>query len=76
MGRTLSKEEIQEMPVPQRIELIGELWNSVIAAEDALPITDEHRRLLDESIEEYRQNPDAARPWDDVRREVFRSKKR
>jgi hypothetical protein len=46
----------------------------VVEAEETLPVTDEQRRLLDESIEEYRRNPRDARPWDEVRREIFRSK--
>lgn len=76
VARTLSKEEIHELPVPQRLELIGELWNSVVEAEDMLPITDEERKLLDEAIEEHRRDPGAARPWDEVRREIFGPKKR
>jgi putative addiction module component (TIGR02574 family) len=66
--RTLSKDEIRELPVPQRLELIEELWDSIVENEQALPVTDAERKMLDEAIEEHRRDPNSARPWDEVRR--------
>lgn len=76
MARTLSKEEIREIPVPQRLELIEELWESIVEGKEPLPVTDDERRMLDEAIEEHERDPDDARPWEDVRGEIFPPKKR
>jgi len=53
----------------QRLELIGELWDSV---DDAFEITPELAAELDRRLEEMRQNPDAGRPWEEVREDLRR----
>jgi len=70
MGRTLTKEEIFELSVSERLELIETLWDS-ISPED-LPVPESHQRALDEALDAYRREPEAGKSWEQVRDDVFR----
>jgi putative addiction module component (TIGR02574 family) len=69
MARTLTKNEIFELSVDERMQLIETLWDSIDP--DKLPVPESHRRALDEALAEYRENPDEGRSWDEVRDELF-----
>ena len=49
----------------QRIQLIGELWDS-LSDEDLGPISPELAAELDRRVAEMEANPTAGRPWEEV----------
>jgi putative addiction module component (TIGR02574 family) len=61
--------EIEKLTVPQRLELIGELWDS-IPNEEPPPLTDEQRQELDRRIAALDANPDSGRPWEEVKARI------
>jgi len=65
-------EELLKTPltVQQRLELIGELWDSIPESIDALPVPEWHREELERRLAAADANPDAAIPWEDIRRSV------
>lgn len=69
MARTLTNDEIFDLTVVERIDLIETLWNSIDP--DQLPLPESHRRALDEAITDYRRDPDKGRSWDEVRNDLF-----
>lgn len=72
MARTLTKEEISALPVIDRIELIGQLWDSLDP--QSIPIPESHRRALDEALLDYAKNPEAGESWDRIRDDLFPKK--
>jgi len=54
------------LPVPERLQLVEEIWNSIADAPDALELTEEDKRLIDERLLARRRNPDAGSPWEEV----------
>ena len=58
------------LTVEQRLELIGELWDSIPESLDALPVPDWHREELDRRLAAADANPDAAIPWEEVKRRL------
>jgi putative addiction module component (TIGR02574 family) len=72
VARTLTKEEISALPVADRIELIGDLWDSLDP--QSLPVPESHRRALDEALLDCAENPDAGESWDRIRNELFPKK--
>ena len=64
--------ELLKVPltVQQRIELIGELWDGIPDSIDALPVPDWHREELDRRLSAADADPDAAVPWDEVKRRL------
>ena len=64
--------ELLTMPlsVEQRLELISELWDSIPDSLDTLPVPDWHREELDRRLAAGDANPDAAIPWEEVKRRL------
>ena len=54
----------------QRLELISELWDSIPDSLDTLPVPDWHREELDRRLAAADANPDAAIPWEEVKRRL------
>ena len=69
MARTLTKDEIFELPIEERLHLIETLWDSI--GPQQLPLPDSHRRALDHALEDYRRDPEEGSSWNDVRGELF-----
>ncbi|MCL4791570.1 MAG: addiction module protein [Gammaproteobacteria bacterium] len=38
---------------------------------ECVPVPSEHRRILDERLAEFRANPQAGRPWTEVREQLL-----
>jgi putative addiction module component (TIGR02574 family) len=54
------------VPVPERVQLVEDMWNSIADAPEALELTDEDKRLIDERLEARQRNPAAGSPWQEV----------
>jgi putative addiction module component (TIGR02574 family) len=66
----ISKAELMKLDIAQRLELIEELWQSIIAdanAGTALPLSDAQRELLDQRLREDDEDPAGAIPWVDAK---------
>lgn len=49
---------ILRLPFEERFHLFELLWKSLSSKPDEVPLSDEHRRLLDQEVAEYESNPD------------------
>ena len=58
------------LTVQQRIELIGELWDGIPDSIEALAVPDWHREELDRRMAAADADPDAAVPWDEVKKRL------
>jgi len=56
------------LTVEQRLELIGELWDSIPDSSDGLPVPEWHRKELERRLAAADTDPDAAIPWVEVKR--------
>ncbi len=65
-------DRLLELPLPERFELAQALWGSIETEWDSLPVTDHERRLLDQSLESYYQDPGAGTPWPEAKTELLR----
>ena len=62
--------EVLELPVPERIEAVQAIWDSVAARPDQVPVTPEQRAELELRLREYREAPGGLRSWDEVERRL------
>lgn len=53
---------LRELPVEQRIRLVEELWDSIAADQETLPLTEEQRVELDWRLDAYETDGDPGRP--------------
>lgn len=65
--------DILQMSVAERIQLAEDIWDSIAAVPEALPLTDAERQELNRRLELYAQNPDAGIPWDELKEKVRKS---
>ncbi len=61
-----SASELLQLPVPERLQLVEDIWNSIADAPEALVLTDMDKQLIDERLASRQTNPAAGSPWKDV----------
>ena len=66
--------ELLELPADQRLQLVEALWDSLVEVPDAVPITDDIREELDRRLAAYYDDPSSARPWREIKEELFGTK--
>ncbi|HET9136280.1 MAG TPA: addiction module protein [Candidatus Kapabacteria bacterium] len=62
----LTKADIEEMTVDERVELAIALWNSVHDEVGAVPLHDWQEKILKERLAYSLAHPTAAQPWREV----------
>jgi putative addiction module component (TIGR02574 family) len=58
--------------VEERLQLIEEIWDSLAATPEAIPVTDAQRTELARRRRVHARNPSAAKPWEEVRAKLER----
>jgi putative addiction module component (TIGR02574 family) len=66
--------KLQELPVEERIRVVEDLWDSIAADQNALPLTPDQKKELDRRLDAYEidKNPGrlAADAIADIRRKL------
>ena len=64
----------RELSADEKIRLVQEFWDEIAKEVERAPLTDSHRRLLDERLADEERNPDDVEAWakakDDILREL------
>ena len=63
--------EIRKLPVPDRLQLVGEIWESILEDPSLLPVSDELARELQARLQAHRENPSSGEAWASVDHQVF-----
>jgi putative addiction module component (TIGR02574 family) len=66
----LTKADVLSLSVPERIQLVEEIWDSITEAPEAVTLTDEQKAELDRRLDAYQRNPNEGSPWDVVRERI------
>ena len=66
--------EILSMPIPERIKLVEDIWDSTAAESDAVKLSEEQRAELERRIENYKKNPSGTIPWETIKAEALTRK--
>jgi putative addiction module component (TIGR02574 family) len=66
--------ELLTLPPAERLQLVEALWDSLVEVPDVLPIGDDLREELDRRLAAYYANPSSARPWAEIKAELFKRK--
>lgn len=62
-----------ELNVDEQIEYVQALWDRIAAKQERVPVPDWHRAILDERLADLEANPDAGRPWEEVRADLLKT---
>lgn len=69
----ISATDVLNLSVEERIELVGEIWNSIAAVPEQVELSPEVRELLETRLEEFRRNPDSGATWEEVKARLLNS---
>lgn len=67
MSLTLEQLGIDQLSVPDRLELIGRIWDSITEADPNAPVPEWHLEELSRRLAAAEADPEMARPWDEVK---------
>ena len=64
--KSITISDTLKLSIPERIQVVEEIGNSIVAEADAVEITEAEKKLIDERLEAHRRNPEAGSSWEDV----------
>ena len=64
---SIAIDELTKLPLPQRLQIVEELWDSIAADADRLPLSAKQSEELDRRLTEHESNPGEGSTWDEVR---------
>jgi putative addiction module component (TIGR02574 family) len=68
--KKISATDTLELSIPERIQLVKDIWDTIAAKADSLKLTEEEKKIIDERLEKYHQNPELGSPWEDVYKRI------
>ncbi len=71
MSPTLQSLGIDQLSIEERLRLVQEIWDSIAAEIEQLPLTESQRQEVDRRLAAHRANPQAAIPWEQVEAEAL-----
>jgi putative addiction module component (TIGR02574 family) len=61
-----------QLSAEQRLQLIGDLWDSLANMPEAVPLTDRQKKELARRKAEHLANPQSAVPWEEAMEQIRR----
>jgi putative addiction module component, TIGR02574 family len=65
--------DILQLSVADRIQLAEDIWESIAAFPEAVPLTENQRNELDHRLQTAAANPEAGIPWKELKENLLKS---
>jgi len=72
---TFAAADTLALPLAERLQLVEDIWDTIAAAPEALPLTDEDRQLIDRRLTARQCDPQAGSPWEEVHARIVARRK-
>jgi putative addiction module component (TIGR02574 family) len=66
----LSQADVLNLSVSERIQLVADIWDTIVEVPEAVRLTDEQKAELDHRLDAYHLNPDEGSPSGVVRERI------
>ena len=66
--------EIMNLPTPEKIQFLEELWESISSDEESIPVPDSHKTELTRRLESLEESPDSLITLDELKSRVAKRK--
>jgi putative addiction module component (TIGR02574 family) len=63
-----------ELSIPERIQLVEDIWDTIAAEAEAVELNEQEKKIIEERLDAYHQNPLLGSPWEDVVRKITASR--
>ena len=60
-----------ELSIPERIQLVEDIWDTIATEAEAIELTEDEKRIIDERLQAYHRNPDLGSPWEDIYKRIL-----
>ena len=70
----IAMKDVLAMSVAERIQLVEDIWDTIAAPGQTVPVSDALREELDRRVEDHRLHPDTGTDWNDLKRRLGKSK--
>jgi putative addiction module component (TIGR02574 family) len=70
MKKRLTVADTLGLSIPERIQLAEDIWDTVAAEAESVELIEGEKKIIDERLEAYRQNPVWGSPWEDVYKRI------
>ncbi|HYI12115.1 MAG TPA: addiction module protein [Thermoanaerobaculia bacterium] len=67
-------DELTKLPLPQRLEIVERLWDSIAADPERLPVTAKQAEELDRRLAAHESNPGEGVAWEEIRERLRKAK--
>ena len=62
------------LSIPERIQLVEDIWDTIAAQAERVELTEEEKKVIDERLKAYHQNPNLGSPWEGVFKRIVSKK--
>jgi putative addiction module component (TIGR02574 family) len=66
-----SMADVLELSVPERIQLVEDIWDSIAAIPKAVSLTQAQRDELDRRLDDLDAHPEDGSPWETVKKRIL-----
>jgi len=72
--KRLTATDALDLSIPERIQLVEDIWDTIAIKVDVVELTEEEKKIIDERLKAYHQNPNLGSPWEDVFKRIVSKK--
>jgi len=70
----IAMKDVLALSVAERIQLVEDIWDTIAASGETVPVSDALREELDRRVEDHRLHPDGGMDWEQLKRRLGKSK--
>ena len=70
MAQSSLPPEIRQLSVPERIDLVERIWDSIVEDQGQLELTQAEKAELDRRLAAHDASPDRGEPWSEVKKRL------
>jgi len=72
MDHSTLSPEIRDLPVPERVALVEQIWSSIVEDEADFELSDAQKAELDRRLARHGSSSASGSDWADVKRRILR----
>ncbi|CAD5990349.1 hypothetical protein PCC9214_05774 [Planktothrix tepida] len=70
--KSLLSEQILPLTIPEKLQLIEDIWESVVMDADQIPLTPSQKQELDRRLASYQNIENEGESWEVVKRRIIK----
>ena len=74
MKSHITVSDVIELSIPERIQFVEDVWDSIRNVPDAVELSNEEKKILDQRLKSYHESPETGSPWEVVKDRIREKK--